>query len=129
MIFRIIRTVIFFLVGIFSVISLIYIFDAYSAYWNNSDAALGIFWFSIFNIILGMVRVFSSLKTSLPILFRIQDFFYAVILWLPIQIGTNKNIVGNFGQIATVICLISSVIWSVTILIWGIKRGFNKQKP
>jgi len=120
---NIIRTIIFLLIGIISVMLLILIFSAYGKYWNNVDEGLGILLFSLLNILLGIVRMLISLKTNLPILFRIQDFLYSLItisiLFRVIPFVTLYNdTISMLGQIAAIICLVCSVCWSIRISIW-----------
>ena len=129
---RMIRKIIFLFIGIISAMSLIFIFMDFRGYSNNVDAGLGVVFLSLTNIFLGIIRVLTSLRTNLSILFRIQDFLYSLIVisilfrLIPFMDLDNK-VVSMHGQVATIICLICSVYWSIKSIICGFDIKTKKQ--
>jgi len=118
-----IRKSIFVFIGMFSLISL---FLAHITYYERpGDNYLVIYFLGHFHVILGIIRFCTSLKTNLPILFRIQDFLYAFLTLIPIFnfMGLIHEQEMMFGKIMTLICLVYSAYWSIKIIQWKFNNG------
>jgi len=127
MTFNKIRILIFLFIGIISIISLFLAFITY--FKQPGDNYLVIFFLGLLHIILGIIRFFTSLKTNLPILFRMQDFLYAILTLIPIfnfmHLIHEQEMM--FGQIMIFMCLVCSVYWSIKIIKWKFVEKSNKK--
>ena len=128
------RTAIFLLIGVISIVLLSFIFSSYTDFrYNSGCSGLSIVYFSLLNILLGIVRVFTSLTTNLPVLFRVQDFLYSLFIaalaayQIPFMTLDIKSI-STLGQILTVICIVCSIYWSIKICIWKWQTKKNPKK-